>query len=145
MTTDSRYQSGTVQGNAAGIPQDTASDLNAFAGVFGAFTEDGHKGTMAGQLIFPEEKSYYESGTTHEGLDGLIQKDKTNLPSDCSVSCFGKTFTGGPQQGNDVCSTNGCGSVHSYVGLDSFGCTDNVNGWGGNCCDRNNCADPTTD
>ena len=42
-------------------------------------------------------------------------------PIDCSVSCFGMVFNGGPKVGQDVCSTNGCGSSTPYVGLGTFG------------------------
>ena len=65
------------------------------------------------------------------------------LPSaraDCSVSCAGKMFSGGPHQGQSVCASEGCGSGAPYVGLATFGCTDDVNGWNGQCCDQGTCS-----
>lgn len=78
-TTDSRYQEGTVQGNTAGIPQDAASALNAFGALFGAYTDDGHKGTMADQAVFAEHESDYKTGRTHDGRHGghgLVRSDR---------------------------------------------------------------------
>jgi hypothetical protein len=53
--------------------------LNKYKGTFGAFTDDGHKGAMAGQDVFSQSEAYFEPGTAHDGSDGLIQKDKTNF------------------------------------------------------------------
>ena len=67
---------------------------------------------------------------------------------DCDVSCQGLSFTmDSPRKaGMQVCgasadSTSGeeCGFSAPYVGLATFGCSDDVNFWGGNCCNQNSC------
>ena len=58
----------------------------------------------------------------------------------CDVSCVGLVFTGGDHRGEDVCKTPSCGNSAPYVGLSTFGCSADVNAWGGECCDIRTCS-----
>ena len=57
----------------------------------------------------------------------------------CDVSCVDKTFTAGSREGESVCGYDQCGSATPFVGLDTFGCSNQVVFWGGNCCNVNTC------
>ena len=57
----------------------------------------------------------------------------------CDVSCVDKTFTAGSREGESVCAFDQCGSATPFVGLDTFGCSNQVVFWGGNCCNVNTC------
>ena len=57
----------------------------------------------------------------------------------CDVTCVGKTFTAGSRAGDLVCSHELCGATVPFVGLDTFGCSDQKVFWGGSCCNVHTC------
>ena len=57
----------------------------------------------------------------------------------CEVTCVGRTFTAGSRKGQAVCSHELCGAMVPYVGLDTFGCSDQSVFWGGHCCNIQSC------
>ena len=59
----------------------------------------------------------------------------------CDVTCVGLVFTASIAEGRDVCEAAGCGSGAPFVGISTFGCSADVNSWGGDCCNVNLCSD----
>ena len=57
----------------------------------------------------------------------------------CDVTCVGRSFTAGNRKGEAVCLHELCGSTVPYVGLDTFGCSDQSVFWGGHCCNVQTC------
>jgi hypothetical protein len=63
----------------------------------------------------------------------------------CDVSCIGVTFNDQLQAEHaehaamPVCGHEGCGKSAPFVGLSSFGCSDQPESWGGDCCNQDTC------
>lgn len=57
----------------------------------------------------------------------------------CMVSCVDKFFTSGDRQGEPVCGFELCDKATPFIGLDTFGCSEDKYAWAGNCCNTNTC------
>lgn len=77
MKSDSRFQQGTVQGNAAGIPLTADHRIDAI-GQPSQTTTNGHKGDHEGQDIFREKQSSFLLHPTKNAANGnrrIVQKE----------------------------------------------------------------------
>jgi hypothetical protein len=82
------------------------------------------------------EQQIFGCGGITGSLDGA--SNAGSLGS-CDVTCVGKVFTAGSRNGDAVCGHEVCGTTSPFVGLDTFGCSDQSVFWGGVCCNTNTC------
>jgi hypothetical protein len=62
----------------------------------------------------------------------------SGTPTANSISCVGKTFSGGNAAGLDVCKNKICGDANPHVALSHGGCSNSAT-WGTDGCDYSTC------
>ena len=78
------------------------------------------------------------------GLAAFFMIDLAHAPHgatdvSCMVSCVDKFFTSGSRKGEPVCGFELCSKSTPFIGLDTFGCSDDKYAWAGSCCNTNTC------
>lgn len=60
----------------------------------------------------------------------------------CDKTCVGLAFSGDhANSGQPVCGHEGCPPTAPYIGLETYGCSDQPDSWGGDCCNQDTCDD----